>query len=109
MKNLYDYLPKEYSWWELVDEYSLKKLNETKPTEENIRIIFFCDNGGCQEYHVADFKDIKLHHDGDYDFCCPNMKQELGGFQAYLDAEYLPEELEVIFNVAPFAKNYEDD
>ncbi len=104
MKDLYDYLPSEYSWWELESEYSLERLNETIPTPENIRIIFCCE--WCEGYHVAELKDIRLDVDGDYDFCCPEEEQELGEYEKYLYADYLPEKLEEIFKTASFEKNY---
>ena len=73
MKNLQDYLSPQYSWWTLWGEdqvETIEALNpEIKPTAENLRIIFPCDY--CTEYHVAELKDIKLHVDGDFDFCCP--------------------------------------
>lgn len=107
MKKLQDYLSPQYSWWILrgEDDAEMEALNpEIKPTAENLRIIFPCNC--CTEYHVAELKDIKLHDDEDYDFCCP--ESELGSFEHYVSPEELPECLKEIFSSASFEKNYEE-
>ena len=107
MKNLSDYLSSEYSWWERESEYSLEHLNETIPTAENMRIIFLCE--WCENYHVAELKDIRLDGEGNYQFCCPEEEQEWGECEKYLYADYLPEELGEIFKTSSFEKNYVDE
>ena len=107
MKNLQDYLDPQYSWWILSgeDEEEMVALNpEIKPTDENLRIIFSCNCSA--EYHVAELKDIKLHEDGDYDFCCP--ESGLGRFESYVSPEDLPACLKEIFSSDSFEKNYEE-
>ena len=107
MKSLQDYLDHQYSWWILNgnEGEEMEELNpEIKPTAENLRIIFLCNC--CGEYHVAELKDIKLHDDGDYDFCCPG--DTLGSFVFYISPDDLPECLKEIFSSASFEKNYEE-
>lgn len=107
MKNLQDYLSPQYAWWVLrgEDEAEIEALNpEIKPTAENLRIIFPCNC--CVEYHVAELKDIKLHDDGDYDFCCPENTSD--DFVFYISPDKLPECLKEIFSSASFEKNYEE-
>ena len=108
MKNLQDYLDHQYSWWALMGEdqvETIEALNpEIKPTAENLRIIFPCNY--CTEYHVAELKDIKLHDDEDYDFCCPENTSD---FVFYISPDDLPECLKEIFSSASFEKNYEDE
>lgn len=105
MKNLSEYLSPEYSWWMIIDG-GIARVNETEPTAENLRFIFFCEEG-CEQFHVAEMNDIRLHEDGDYDFCCP--EQGLEELQQYLGKDNLPEELEEIFKTASFEKNYIDE
>ena len=107
MKNLQDYLSPQYSWWALRGEDQveiIEALNpEIKPTAENLRIIFPCNY--CTEYHVAELKDVKVHDDGDFDFCCP---EALDDFVFYISPDDLPECLKEIFSSASFEKNYEE-
>lgn len=105
MKNLGEYLSPEYSWWMLAD-YNMIALNpEINPTAENIRIIFYCKS--CNEYHVVELCDVKLHHDGDYDFCCLESTA-LGDYEDYISPGDVPMRLVKIFKEASasFEKNY---
>ena len=89
MKNLYDYLSPEYSWWVVGWDNTVRCVNETKPTKENIRFIFYCDD--CDADHVAELKDICRNEFRDYSFRCEHHKED---YQTYISRYKMPKEIE---------------
>lgn len=102
MKQLSDYLPKKYSFWQAKNGMIIA-LNDTVPTKENLRIIFWCEH--CKEYHVAKLEDIKQDDDENYDLTCPKS-YKLGEFQDYIYEGDIPEILRKIFQECTFETNY---
>ncbi len=100
--DLKDYVDEKYSWW-IAFLGELTKVNDTNPSPENIRIIYLCSM--CNEVHVVQVQDIKLHEDGYYDLCCPkyNLKKFCG---ENINPEEIPEELKEVFLKTSFEKNY---
>lgn len=101
-----------YSYWE-IDGGKAFPLNNISPKDTNIYIIFRCMTcGGDNEsgYHAIFYRDLKKANNGDYLVCCPNSKDKYD-YETWLDGNYIPTELQGVFNTTKFEvyKELEDD